>query len=192
MLRAAQRLRERGEHDAAQAALRELRAATRDDVLALRAEIMLAQEHLFDDLDTGRRALDSVRVRAGQLPPGAARQTIEAHALAGLVDNAVFSGDLARAGTLAAAPARAAAGLARDVLARGAPQVLIEAGHARGRLRRGLDCLAAGLAAAPAAAHAVLLSFEAQIHWFGGDVLASRAPGVRATAGRSTRSTAAG
>ena len=78
VLRAAQRLRERGEHDAAQAALRELRAATRDDVLALRAEIMLAQEHLFDDLDTGRRALDSVRVRAGQLPPGAARQTIEA------------------------------------------------------------------------------------------------------------------
>ena len=171
VLRTAQRLRERGEHDAAMAALRELRDATRDEALALRAEVMLAQEHLFDDLDAGRRALESARVRAARLPRGLQRQTIEAHVLAGLVDNAVFSGDLARAGALAAALREGLPGLARDVLIEAHP-VLIEAAMREGDFEAAVASLQSLRQAG--AAHAVVLSFEAQIHWFSGAVREAR------------------
>jgi len=171
VLCAAQRLRQRGEHDAAIAALSELREATRDDTLALRAEVMLAQEHLFDDLAAGRRALESVLVRAGCLAPGIARQTIEAHALAGLVDNAVFSGDLAHALTLQPALLERLPGLARDALIE-AHQVLIEATMREGDFASARASLE-GLRQARAA-HAVVLSFEAQIHWFCGAVREAR------------------
>ena len=172
VLRAAQRLRERGEHAAALAALRELRGATNDEPLALRAEIMLAQEHLFDDLVAGRRALESVQVRASRLPLGMRRQTIEAHALAGLVDNAVFSGDLGRASALARRLRERLPGLARDVLLEAHP-VLIEAAMREGDFGAAAASLA-GAAAGRAAAHAVVLSFEAQIHWFSGAVREAR------------------
>lgn len=171
VLRSAQRLRERGEHDAALSALRELRSTTRDEALALRAEIMLAQEHLFDDLGRGRRNLESVRVRAGQLQPGAARQAIEAHALAGLVYNAVFSGDLARAGALAKDLRQRLPGLARDVLIEAHP-VLIEAAMREGDFEAATASLQALRAAG--AGHAVVLSFEAQIYWFSGAVREAR------------------
>ncbi len=171
VLRAAQRLRERGEHDAAMAALSELRDATNDEPLALRAEIMLAQEHLFDDLVAGRRALESARVRASRLPPGMSRQTLEAHVLAGLVDNAVFSGDLGRASALARALRERLPGLARDVLVEAHP-VLIEAAMREGDFEAAVASLE-GLRQA-GAAHAVVLSFEAQIHWFSGAVREAR------------------
>ena len=171
VLRAAQRLRERGEHAGALAALRDLQGATKDEALALRAEIMLAQEHLFDDLVAGRRALESVQVRACRLPSGPARQTIEAHALAGLVDNAVFSGDLAQAGELAIALRERLPGLARDVLLEAHP-VLIEAAMREGDFGAAAASLQ-GLRQA-GAAPAVVLSFEAQIHWFSGAVREAR------------------
>ncbi|MBK8865395.1 MAG: AAA family ATPase [Betaproteobacteria bacterium] len=171
VLRAAQRLRERGEHAGALAALRDLQGATKDEALALRAEIMLAQEHLFDDLVAGRRALESVQVRACRLPSGLARQTIEAHALAGLVDNAVFSGDLAQAGELAIALRERLPGLARDVLLEAHP-VLIEAAMREGDFGAAAASLQ-GLRQA-GAAPAVVLSFEAQIHWFSGAVREAR------------------
>ncbi|MBK9574253.1 MAG: AAA family ATPase [Rhodoferax sp.] len=171
VLCAAQRLRQRGERDAAVAALSELRDATRDETLALRAEVMLAQEHLFDDLPTGRLALESILARAACVRPGLARQTIEAQALAGLIDNAVFSGDLARAAGLAPALRERLPGLTREALIE-AHQVLIEACMREGDFVAARASLE-GLRLARAA-QAVVLSFEAQIHWFEGSASQAR------------------
>ena len=171
MLRVAQRLKQRGEREAAVAALSEIRDATSDAALALRADIMLAQEHLFDDLPAGRQALESTLVRARSLPPDVARQTIEAHALSGLVDNAVFSGDLARASGLVQALRERLPGLDKDVLVE-AHQVLIEATMRLGDADAARVSLQ-GLRDARAAP-AVVLSFEAQIHWFTGEVREAR------------------
>lgn len=171
VLRAAQRLKQRGERDAAVAALSELREAARDETLALRAEVALAQEHLFDDLAAGRRALESTLVRAACLPAGIARQTIEAEALACLVENAVFSGEMARAIALAPELRAKMPGLPSDALVE-VHQMLIEATMREGDFeaaRASLD----GLRQA-GAARAVVLSFEAQIHWFSGAVREAR------------------
>ncbi len=171
VLSAAQRMKQRGEREAAVAALTEVRDEAREPALALRAEVMLAQERLFDDLAAGRQALEAALARAGCLPPGGARQEIEANALAGLVDNAVFSGDLARACALAPALRQRLPGLARDVLIE-AHQVLIEATMREGDFAAARASLEALRQAQTA--QAVVLSFEAQIHWFGGEVRAAR------------------
>lgn len=171
VLCAAQRLRQRGERNAAVATLNELRDATQDETLALRAEVMLAQEHLFDNLPAGRRALESILTRAGCVSPGPARQTIEAQAMAGLIDNAVFSGDLARAAGLAPALRERLPGLAREALIE-AHQVLIEASMREGNFVAARASLE-GLRLARAA-HALVLSFEAQIHWFEGSAALAR------------------
>lgn len=171
VLLAAQRLRQRGERDSAVTALCELRDAALDQTLVLRAEVMLAQEHLFDDLPAGRRALESTLVRAECVQAGIARQTVEAHALAGLIDNAVFSGDLARAVSLSSTLRERLPGLAKDALIE-AHQVLIEAAMRDGDFEAARDSLE-GLRQA-GAAHAVVLSFEAQIHWFAGAVREAR------------------
>ena len=171
VLCAAQRMRQRGEREAAAAALSELRGAAQDETLALRAEVMLAQEHLFDDLPAGRRALESTLVRAACLPEGRGRQIIEAHALSGLVDNAVFSGELARAAALAPRLRALLPGLAADVLIE-AHQVLIEAAMREGDTAAAIASLD-GLRRAHAP-RPVVLSFEAQIHWFSGAVREAR------------------
>lgn len=171
VLRVAQRLKHRGERDAAVAALREVRESTQDPALSLRAEIMLAQEHLFDDLPAGRTALESALARAHGLTSREERRAIEAHALAGLVDNAVFTGDLGRARRLARALRERLPCADRDVLIE-AHQVLIEATM---RLADG-DAARSSLRALVEArtAPAIVLSFEAQIHWFLGAVREAR------------------
>lgn len=171
VLQVAQRLKHRGERDAAVEALREVRDSTHDPALSLRAEIMLAQERLFDDLPAGRAALESALARAHRLPPGEARRTIEAHALAGLVDNAVFAGDLDRARELARALGERLPCADRDVLIE-AHQVLIEATM---RLADGVGARSSLQALVDArTAPAIVLSFEAQIHWFFGAVREAR------------------
>lgn len=171
VLRSAQRLRQRGERSTAAQALAELRSSTRDPTLALRAEIMLTQDRLFDDLAAGREGLETTLVRAAGLPPGIARQSIEAHALAGLVDNAVFSGELDRAIGLAHQLHEKLPGLPPDVLIE-AHQTLIEATMRQGDFDAALSSLHALRAAG--AADAVVLSFEAQILWFSGAVRDAR------------------
>ena len=184
VLRAAQRLRERGEHDAAMAALSELRDATNDEPLALRAEIMLAQEHLFDDLVAGRRALESARVRASRLPPGMSRQTLEAHVLAGLVDNAVFSGDLGRASALARALRERLPGLARDVLVEAHP-VLIEAAMREGDF----EAAVARWKACGRRAPRMPWCFPSRPRSTGSAALCERPGGFSSTCSRGTRTT---
>lgn len=171
VLRAAQRLRVRGERAAAAQEFEQIRQHSGDPALALDAEILLAQERLFDDLDAGRTALQSALDKTAGLPPGGPRRALQARALAGLVDNAVFSGELARASALARQLRRRLGGLSAEVLCE-AHQVLIEVAM------REPDFAAArasviGLRAAGAAAP-VVASFEAQIHWFSGAVREAR------------------
>lgn len=168
---AAQRMRQCGERHAAVAALAELRDASADETLTLRAEVMLAQEHLFDDLPAGRRALESTLVRASCLPASPGRRTIEAHALSGLIDNAVFSGDLARAAELAPRLLDRLPGQANDTLIE-AHQVLIELAMREGNVGAAIASLE-GLRQARAP-RPVVLSFEAQFHWFNGAVREAR------------------
>jgi tetratricopeptide (TPR) repeat protein len=171
VLRAAQGLRVRGERAAAVAELDGLRLECADAALALHAEILLAQERLFDDLDAGRQALQAALDKTDGLRAGVARRELQARALAGLVDNAVFSGDLPRARALAARLRKSLAGLPADVLIE-AHQVLIEVAMREPDIaaaRASLTALRAAGAAAP-----VVASFEAQIHWFGGAVREAR------------------
>jgi tetratricopeptide (TPR) repeat protein len=171
VLRAAQRLKQRGERDAVVATLSEVRDRALDPVIALKAEIMLAQEHLFDDLAAGRTALELALVRAGDLPHGGERRALEAGALAGLVDNAVFTGDLARACALSRALRERMQGLDKVALVE-AHQVLIEAAMREGDFAAARASLQ-GLRDA-GVARPVVLSFEAQIHWFAGAVREAR------------------
>lgn len=172
VLRAAQRLRQRGERGAAAQALSELRALSQDAALALRAEVMMIQDRLFDDLPAGREGLESALIRAACISPGIDRQSIEAHALAGLHDIAVFSGDLEHALTIAGQLRERLPGLPPDALVE-AHKTLIQATMRRGDLDAAWQSLHALRAARTP--DAVLRSFEGQIHWFGGAVRESRA-----------------
>jgi tetratricopeptide (TPR) repeat protein len=171
VLRAAQRLRVRGEHAAAVAELEAIRRHCADAALALHAQILLAQERLFDDLGAGRQALQAALDQAAGLRPGAARRELQARALAGLVDNAVFSGELPRARELAVRLRRHLAGLPAELRVE-AHQVLIEVAMREPDIaaaRASLQALREAGAPPP-----VVASFEAQIHWFGGAVREAR------------------
>jgi hypothetical protein len=170
-LRAALALRLHGDRDAAHALLDGLRTHGTDPALALHADILLAQEHLLDDLAAGRRALEAALARTAGVAQVAVRRRLQAQALAGLLDNAVFAGDTARSAALARGLRARLAGLPPALLAE-CHQVLIEqamrvpdaaAAHAS------LQALRASGVAEP-----VWLSFEAQIHWFLGAVRDAR------------------
>jgi hypothetical protein len=167
----AQRLRTLGDRDAARTMLDDVRAHAADSAQRLQAEILIAQEHLFDDLDAGRRDLETALARsAGVVQPGE-RRRLQAMALVGLLDNAVFSGDQARAAVLARQLRARLRGLPPSALA-DCHTVLIE------QAMRAPDAAAAqaslqGLRAA-GASEPVWMSFEAQIHWFFGAVREAR------------------
>lgn len=170
-LRSALWLRQHGDRDAAQALLRTLRESASDATLALRAEILLAQEHLFDDLGAGRQALEAALARADGVATAAERRRLQAMALAGLLDNAVFAGAEARA-----------AQLARELRARlpGLPPALLTECHTVliEQAMRAPDPAAAQASLQAlreaGAAEPVWMSFEAQIHWFFGAVRDAR------------------
>lgn len=170
-LRSALWLRQHGDRDAAQALLRTLRESASDATLALRAEILLAQEHLFDDLGAGRQALEAALARADGVATAAERRRLQAMALAGLLDNAVFAGAEARA-----------AQLARELRARlpGLPPALLTECHSVliEQAMRAPDPAAAQASLQAlreaGAAEPVWMSFEAQIHWFFGAVRDAR------------------
>ncbi|WP_457323682.1 AAA family ATPase, partial [Roseateles sp. P5_E11] len=91
----------RGRYDEAQALWQRVAAESREPALALQARLSLAECALLHDLPAGRQALQQVLELAGAVADPAQREQIEGQALAGLIDNAVFSGDLAHAATLA-------------------------------------------------------------------------------------------
>ncbi|WP_457349803.1 AAA family ATPase [Roseateles sp. P5_D6] len=161
----------RGRYDEAQALWQRVAAESREPALALQARLSLAECALLHDLPAGRQALQQVLELAGAVADPAQREQIEGQALAGLIDNAVFSGDLAHAATLAE---RLRPLLPRLPLAErcNACEVLIELAMREPDIPAAWALLGQLRQLAPA--RPSLLSYEGQIHWFGGQVRAAR------------------
>lgn len=161
----------RGRYDQAQALWERVAAESREPALALQARLSLAECALLHDLPSGRAALQQVLELAGAVADPAQREQIEGQALAGLVDNAVFSGDLAQAAALAE---RLRPLLPRLALAErcNACEVLIELAMREPDIPAAWALLGQLRQLAPA--RPSLLSYEGQIHWFGGQVKAAR------------------
>ncbi len=168
--RGAEQLKARGRFEAARALWREVADDSLDAAQALRARLELAACDLFEDLERGETALDAVRAQLGAVADPAQRDPIEGRALAALVDNRVFAGDIARARTHAV---RLRALLpALPVPDRiDAIEVLIELAMREPDIPGAWAWLAQLRALAPR--RPSLLSFEGQIHWFGGEVQAA-------------------
>lgn len=161
----------RGRYDQAQALWQRVAAESREPALALQARLSLAECALLHDLPAGRQALQQVLELAGAVADPAQREQIEGQALAGLIDNAVFSGDLAQAAALAE---RLRPLLPRLALAErcNACEVLIELAMREPDIPAAWALLGQLRQLAPA--RPSLLSYEGQIHWFGGQVRAAR------------------
>lgn len=171
LLQGAQQQKDRGRFDEAQALWRRVADETDDGVLALRARLAMAEADLLHDLAHGRQALQSVLHEAAALDDTAARDEIGAQALAGLVDNAVFAGDLALAATQAQALRERLPRL-RGELALHACEVLIELAMREPDIDAAWALLARVRARAPR--RPSLLSFEGQIHWYAGNARGAR------------------
>lgn len=161
----------RGRYDDAEALWQRIAAESREPALALQARLSLAECALLHDLPAGRQALQQVLDLAGAVADPTQREHIEGQALAGLIDNAVFSGDLAHAAALAE---RLRPLLPRLPLAErcGACEVLIELAMREPDIPAAWALLAQIRQLSPT--RPSLLSYEGQIHWFGGQVGAAR------------------
>ena len=170
--RGALQLKDHGRLDEARALWQQIADKADDPALALQARLALAECALFEDLDAGRDALEAVLGQAAAIADPLARDQLQAQTLAGLVDNRVFAGDQPRA--------RVFAGQLRPLLPRldaddrvHAIEALIELAMREPDIADALALLAQARRLRPK--RPGLLSFEAQIHWFGGQVLAARA-----------------
>ncbi len=168
--RGAEQLKSRGSFSAAKALWREVAEASLDATQSLRAQLELAACDLFEDLARGEAALEAVQARLGAVADPEQHRQIEARLRSALVDNRVFAGDIPRAQVhaqrlrqlLPALPV----GERVDAI-----EVLIELAM------REPDIPAAWALLAQLRSHAPqrpsLLSWEGQIHWFGGQVQAA-------------------
>ncbi len=168
--RGAEQLKSRGDFDAARALWREVADESLDATQALRARLELAACDLFADLGRGEALLAAVQAQLSAVADAEQRLQIEGRLLSARVDNRVFAGDLAAA--------RQYAGRLRSLLPRlplheriDALEVLIELAMREPDIPAAWACLAQLRDAAPA--RPTLLSFEGQIHWFGGEVQAA-------------------
>ena len=168
--RGAEQLKARGRFDDARAQWRTVADDSLDAAQALRARLELAACDLFDDLARGQTALDAVLAQLAAVADAPQRRQIEGRALAALVDNRVFAGDIARASQHAVRLRQLlpALPLAEQV---DAIEVLIELAMRAPDIPGAWALLAQLRAAAPR--RPTLLSFEGQIHWFGGQVQAA-------------------
>ena len=169
--RGGRQLQALGRFDEARALWQRVADEALEPALALRARLALAEHRLFDDLAEGRAALEAVLDQVDAVAEPDARAQLEGEALAGLVDNAVFAGDIARAAALAQR--------LRPLLPRlpvpervHACEVLIELAMREPDVDAARALLQQVQRLAPAAPST--LSFAAQVHWFAGDVRAAR------------------
>ena len=169
--RGAEQQKERGRFDEARALWQRVAAESLDATQGLRARLALAECELFHDLARGRDALQAVLDEAAAVADDVQRHQIEGQTLAGLIDNAVFSGELPRA--IALAP-RLRALLPQLPTAERvhACEVLIELAMRQPDIDGAHALLAQVRRLAPR--RPSTRSFEAQIHWFGGDARAAR------------------
>ena len=170
LLRGAEQLQRRGRFDDARKLWQQVAQQSLDAPQALQARLALANGELHTDLARGRTALQEVLEQLPSVTDPVQRAQIEAQALAAWVDNAVFCGDMASAQHAAArlrplmrqlsVPDRIHACEVLMELAMREPDIpAAQALLAQCRRLRPVD--------------AASLSFEAQIHWFGGDVRAA-------------------
>lgn len=171
MLRGAVQLKMRGRFDEARALWARVAEESLDATQALQARLALAECELLTDLARGRTALLEVLSQVPAVADPAQRDQIEGQTLSGLVDNAVFSGDLDAA--------RSAAERLRPLLPRlrvddrvHACEVLIELAMREPDIAAARALLEQMQRLAPA--RPSTLSFAAQIHWFAGDARAAR------------------
>ena len=168
--RGAEQLKSRGRFDEARALWRRVAEESLDAAQALRARLELAACDIFEDLTRGETALEAVQAQLAAVADTEQRRQIEGRVLAALVDNRVFAGDISRATVhaarlrelLPALPGQEQA----DVL-----EVLIELAMRQPDIDGAWAFLAQLRNVAPR--RPSLLSFEGQIHWFGGQVRAA-------------------
>jgi tetratricopeptide (TPR) repeat protein len=170
MQRGAVQLKMRGRFDEARALWTRVAEESLDATQGLQARLALAECELLTDLSRGRTALLEVLAQVSAVAEPAQRDQIEGQTLAGLVDNAVFSGDLDAA--------RSAAERLRPMLPRlrvddrvHAIEVLIELAMREPDIAAAWALLEQMQRLAPA--RPSTLSFAAQIHWFAGDARAA-------------------
>jgi len=170
--RGAFQLKDQGRLDEARALWRRISAEASDPALALHARLALAECELYDDLEAGRAALEAVLAQTAAIADPLVHDQLEAQALAGLVDNRVFAGDQPSARVLARQlrPLLPRLGIDERVHA---IEVLIELAMREPDIDDALALLAQARRLRPK--RAALLSFEGQIHWFGGKVREARA-----------------
>lgn len=159
-----------GRFDAAMALWQRVATESHDVALALRAQLERAACGFFDDLAASRAALDTVAAQLGAVADPAQHDALQARVLAGLVDNWVFSGDLPAA--------RRAADRLLPLLPRVPSaerveglEVLIELAMREPDIEAAWRFLGELRRLAPQ--RPSILSFEGQIHWFGGNVRAA-------------------
>lgn len=169
--RGAARQKERGRFDEAVALWQRVAEESLDATQVLRARLALAECDLLHDLARGRAALQLVLDELGAVADPLQRDQIEAQALAGLVDNAVFAGQVPAAQALAPRLRELLPRLAPDDRVHGC-EVLIELAMREPDIPAAHALLAQVRRLAPR--RPSTLSFEAQIHWFGGDPRAAR------------------
>jgi len=168
--RGAEQLKARGRYDEACAVWREVADESLDLTQSLLARLELAACDLFEDLTRGELALNAIRAQLDGVADAAQRRLMEARLRAALVDNRVFAGDLASAATHAARLRELLPELpTRDRIQ--AYEVLIELAMREPDIPAAWALLGQLREAAPRLP--TVLSFEGQIHWFGGQVQAA-------------------
>ena len=168
--RAAEQLKARGSFDEARLLWCEVMDAGVDPALRLRAQLNLAACNLFDDLAGGELALKAVLAQLNTVAEPVQRRQIEAAVLSALVDNRVFAGDL----PAAVLPAKRLHALLPKLMPKDAviaSEVLIELAMRQPDIATAWSLLGRLRRLAPK--QPSLLSFEGQIHWFGGQVHAA-------------------
>lgn len=167
---AAQAARLRGEFELARRWWAEVALHSTDPLLAESARLELAAAVFFDDLAESRAALGGVMQRLAVLPPGPGRDTLRGRALAALVDNRVFAGDLvsARGHARELVPLLAALPAAARLSALESLMELAMREPDEAACERWI-----GAMQALAPDRAATLSLHSQMHWFLGDVRAA-------------------
>ncbi len=168
--RGAEQLKARGRFEQARTLWREVADDSLDVAQALRAQLELAACDLFEDLARGQAALEAVQAKLPAVAAPEQHRQIEGRVLSALIDNRVFAGDIASARQHAARLRALLPTLAQTERIE-AIEVLIELAMREPDIAAAWTLLAQLRTLAPR--RPTVLSFEGQIHWFGGQVQAA-------------------
>lgn len=166
----AEQLKARGRYEEARAVWQEVADESLDVAQGLRARLELAACDLLEDLARGEAALLAIQAQLDGVADPDQHRLIEGRLRAALVDNRVFAGDLGQAMRHAARLRELLPALPESERIH-AYEVLIELAMREPDIPAAWALLARLREAAPRLP--TLLSYEGQIHWFGGQVRAA-------------------